>query len=455
MIKQITVSNLYNFKEEITIDFTIGEKGQELHHTYNNEKIGNFSLIYGKNNVGKSNFFRILKEVKKFVFDKSLILESYNPSSPDNDSLFEILVENNKNEIRYGFVVNIEKGEIKEEWLFSKIDGSNRESKIFDRNIVSESSSFSSKLKSSEIQGLKGLRKDVLFLSHLSDKESPFEVIDDMLNEFKEMMFYSCLVDSEGVENIPGFFSLYENDKYNEVINLFLESADLDIVNIKFSELTKDEDALVNTIREIEAMDLPSSEKEEKMGNLVKENLPLLPTLLRKNLMGKVVDEENMKPISMEFIHRSGASYKLEDLSTGTKQIISILIRVIENIGKRSVMIFDEIETGLHSDLLDLLLSFFTDLVRTCSEQQYIITTHREELLDYEFISNENKVFLKFSEDNKDLEVHYLSEYRLRDYQLPSKRYKLNAFQTNPNTSKEYNLTSYIKKLISGQDKNG
>ena len=180
------------------------------------------------------------------------------------------------------------------------------------------------------------------------------------------------------------------------------------------------------------------------MGNLVKENLPLLPTLLRKNLMGKVVDEENMKPISMEFIHRSGASYKLEDLSTGTKQIISILIRVIENIGKRSVMIFDEIETGLHSDLLDLLLSFFTDLVRTCSEQQYIITTHREELLDYEFISNENKVFLKFSEDNKDLEVHYLSEYRLRDYQLPSKRYKLNAFQTNPNTSKEYNLTSYI-----------
>lgn len=448
MIKQITVSNILNFKEEFTIDFTGKKIDDTLYRIYNKDVIGNFALIYGKNNVGKSNFFRILSEVQRKVFHNRFNLEAYNPSGEDEDSLFEVVVENDNNEIRYGFVCNFKDQVIHEEWLLSKLNKSSRETLIFERGRDIDSHSFNKTLKVSDVKVMTELKRNILFLNHFSNISKPSDVIRDLLDELSMVLFISCLGGEDDLENIPGFISLYENETSYNILNLFLKSADLDIVNIKFSELSEIEKNFINIIRSIDSLDVDEEVKQAKFQKTVKENMEMLPTILKKNLLGKRTGEDDVHQISMEFIHRTGASFRLEELSTGTKQIISILLRVVGKIGSKSVFIFDEIETGLHPELISLLLNFFKLLSTLSPDQQFIITTHNEELLDLDFISNYNKVFFKYSNDKSTLYPVYLSEYAMREYQVPSKRYKLNAFETSPNTSSEYELHSYIKKIV-------
>lgn len=457
MIKQISVENFYNFKNILTVDFTNSGNDDSLNYKYNKDFIGNFSLMYGKNNVGKSNFFNILKDAKVYVLEGDANFEYYRPNGFDKPSMFEIIIENDQNEIRYGFEIDVNRKIINDEWLFSKINGSSRESLIFDRNSEREEFKFSPLFKASEKKELENVRTDVLFLHHLSNKAETLSLIKELLTEFKEMTFISCILggDEDRGSEFAGFISLYENEDYKNIINEFLKSADLDIVNIKFSELTASENEVLTKLRALNAEGLPEKERDKKIQKLISENKEVIPGLLSKNLLARIVHEGVIEPFSMEFIHRSGASYSFKDLSSGSKQIISILIRVIDKIGKKSVLIFDEIETALHFDLTNLLVEFFRMLIQLEPQQQYIITTHQEELLDYEFISNENKIFLKYNTKSDELYVDYLSNYRLREYQVPSKRYKLDAFETNPNTSSQYNLKSVIQAYAKEQKKIG
>lgn len=448
MIKQISVKNLYNFKNEITIDLLNSGKDEEvLSKTYNKDSIGNLTLLYGKNNVGKSNFFQILKEVQIFVLENKNLLEPYNPSSDKLNSSFEFIIENSVNEIRYGFEINLKRNQIIDEWLFSKINGSSRETLIFDRNFEAGKPKFSQLISKVDINSMSNLKKEILFLNYFNNKKETIEVIADLLDEFRSLEFISCVGGSDTGDDLPGFFSLYENEENREIINLFLKSADLDITDIKFSELSDEENEFMNKMRLIDSMEIDSKDKERKIADLLETNTAILPNLIRKNLIGRVLHEGDIEPIYMEFMHKSGASFPFERLSSGTKQIISILMRVIIKFRTKSVLFFDEIETGLHSELVDLLLKFFKLTLLVNPDLQYIITTHQEELLDYDFISNDNKVFMKVNPVDADIEIEYLSEYKLRDYQLPSKRYRLNAFETNPNTSSEYNLFSFISNL--------
>lgn len=442
MIKQITVENLYNFRNEVTVDFTVN-KNQGLYHSYNKENISNLSLMYGKNNVGKSNFFKILKQSIDFIFNNNMNLVPYRPSGISRNSLFEIIVENPTNEIRYGFEINIDSARIVDEWMYSKRDGSSRETEIFGRKDLK----FNNIFGAADKKVLEQVKDTVLYLNHLSSLSNQNSLISEILNALKGVKFVSCLSGGDQHELTPGILALHQNKAYREVLKTFLRSADLDIIDIETTELTDEEQAVIDEISNIFLSNESQSVKSEKSKALFESKAELFPLLFSKNLVGKINNEGGTGSVSYEYVHRNGARFFDSDLSTGTRQIISIVLMLIDAIGTDSVLIFDEIEAGLHIELIDLIMNLFKTLILDSPQLQIIITTHQESLLDYEFIPRESKIFLKLSKETAEIEVDYLSDYTLREYEVPSKRYKLNAFGTNPNTSSEYELNEAISKF--------
>lgn len=442
MIKQITVGNLYNFRNEVTVDFTVN-KNQGLFHSYNKENISNLSLMYGKNNVGKSNFFKILKQSIDFISNNNMNLEPYKPTGINENSLFEIIIENPNNEIRYGFEINIDAAKIVDEWMYAKRDGSTRETEIFGRKELK----FNNIFGGADKKVLEQVKDTVLYLNHLSSLSNQNSLIAELLSALNGVRFVTCLGSGDQHEISPGILALHKNKAYKEVLRTFLKSADLDIVDIETTELTYEEQAVIDELNNIFLSNDPQSVKNEKSRELFESKAELIPSLINRNLIGRVNNEGETDSVSYEYVHRNGARFIDTDLSTGTRQIISIVLMLIDAIGTDSVLIFDEIEAGLHIELIDLIMNLFKTLILDSSQLQLIITTHQESLLDYDFISKESKVFLKLSEDKDEIEVDYLSDYTSREYEVPSKRYKLNAFGTNPNTSSEYELNEAISKF--------
>ena len=369
MIQQVTLENLYNFKHEVVFDFTNSGNDGGLYYAYPHANVSNLSILYGKNNVGKSNFLRVLNEVKAFVLDNVCHLSAYIPSEVDRPSRFEIVMQVDDYEIYYGFILDLNEKRILDEYMES-IDETGTSVLLFSR---------SEKIRHTSLQAY-AFSDDVLYLHTLS-KVDVCDVVGCALVQFDKIMSHSFAEKSDA--DLSEKLAYYKNEThYLEIINAILRAADLEIVEI----------------------------------NIADQNI--------------------------HYVHRSGASFPYALLSSGTKQLLLVVIEILDCMHVGGVGIYDEIETGLHFDLVDLILNIIKVVIEKEPKVQFVISTHREALLDYDFISNENKAFMKLENDT--ITVDYLSNYHLNPDHLPSKRYQLNAFETNPNTAGLYEAIMLI-----------
>lgn len=390
MIKQIYAENLYNFKEGVLLDFTTSEDEEVLFNTYADDNISNISILYGKNNVGKSNLLKIISDVKDLILRGKCSLQAFTPDVDKKTSIFEIILENKRHEIRYGFEVDIHNKRVIDEWLFSKKGKNSKESKVFIRS----SQYFSRNIKSIEKKMMQDIDDTALYINEFNNIQNVNDVIDDVLTFIKslDIISYNKLELETTLKCFKHRLRFIHNDKFLfDLLNKFIHTSDLDIEEIK-------------------------------------------------------ITTKNSYNYELAFVHKSKAEFSYEQLSSGTKQLLNILVSLLFNHNRQSVIIFDEIENGLHVSLVELFFKFVKSYIYINKEIQLIVTTHREELLDYRFISNDNKVFLR-EKTYGDIEVRYLSEYILSEHHLPSKRYILNAFDTNPNTSQEYDLHEILHNI--------
>lgn len=442
MIKEIRIENLYNFKEEILLDFTTTESEGKLVNEIMKENVSQISLIYGKNNVGKSNSLRILQEIKELVLNDKWYLERYKPNDKNKLSTVELIFGNETNEIRYGFEINCDKEEITDEWMFAKVNKSTRESRIFERS----ESYFSHLLSSASRQSATKINNKTLIMHILSKIDSNSELINQSKNFFKSVLFVEC---NKYTEELPGpllekIMQIRNDSNRINLLNAFLQTADLDIKEVKLGVIGDEEAEFLEKMRLIYESDEEKEEKNKRLNEIMSEHSNSLMNVVQKNIIGMVNSENLNEMYSLEFINQSGASFFFAELSSGTKQLINIVLTIITSIGKEKIILFDEIENGLHNDLLELILYFMENISRKYSGLQFIITTHNEQLLDLESVSKQNKIFMI---KNKNIEIFYLSEYKQRDYHMSSKRYRLNAYQTNPNTTNRAVLLEYIDDI--------
>ena len=99
----------------------------------------------------------------------------------------------------------------------------------------------------------------------------------------------------------------------------------------------------------------------------------ILNDLLRDS--GKTIDLTKSKP---SFVLSSGKHISMYDLSSGEKQILYIMLKVLLQEKKEHIMFLDEPELSLHVDWQEVLIEKILELNPNC---QLIISTHSPSLL--------------------------------------------------------------------------
>src|SRR5690554_1547648 len=108
MLKQVTIQNLFNFKNEVIFDLTNTGNNKTSNHVFNKDSISNFTLLYGKNNIGKTNFIKTVDLALRFILEGRMNLNSYRPNIEESPSIFEFVFESEQHEYRYGFEILID-----------------------------------------------------------------------------------------------------------------------------------------------------------------------------------------------------------------------------------------------------------------------------------------------------------------------------------------------------------
>lgn len=446
MLKQVTINNIYNFKNELTLDF-INDGSQGLNKQYGEDFISNFSLIYGKNNVGKSNLFKLISEVKEYVLDGQVKFKPYSPQQSFFTSLFEVIIENIDGEIRYGFEVNLETLVIYDEWLYNRKNKDKSENLLYSRL----EKYFDPIFTESEVKTMSSLKSNLLYLTYFNNVNHKYKIINQVTRFFKQITLVKCdhLSRDLSKNDLKKLVKVSKDKNLIKVLNVFLEAADVDIIKLEVQRLNKSEEEILKSIKQIENCEISAVEKNHKLLQLIDENKKIVAQILSKSVLNNTFDAID-KNLLVSFKHKSKAQFEYAHLSSGTKKILSIVLSLIDSIKSDKILFFDEIENNLHIELIHLTLSFMRSVVSLSPNLQIFISTHRDEMLDYSFISSENKIFLKIDPNNFNITVEYLSQYKLKDYHLASKRYALDAFNTNPNTSKEYKLNMLLESLFGG-----
>lgn len=392
MLKQIYIENILNFKEGIIVDFTVNDENKVLSRKYNVDKISNISIIYGKNNVGKSNLLKIINDIKQFIIHGENHLKPFTPVDNSNTSTVEIIFENKEHEVRYGFEINLSENKVVDEWMFCLKGKAVEETEVFNR----QNQYFHRKIKSIERKIMQEIQPCCLYINDFHNILNVNEAVDDTLSliESIELISYNKLELNQTVTLFKQrLHYLFKHKNLYNILDKFILSSDLDIIEI-------------------------------------------------------IHDEENTNN-NLLFKHKSNATFTYDELSSGTKQLLNMIVTLLYFHDKSAVLLFDEIENGLHVSLVSLFFKFIERYIKINRDLQIILTTHREELLDYDFISNDSKIFLQEKEYGN-IHAKYLSEYIMSETHIPSKRYRLDAFRVNPNTSQEYDLHEVLSTI--GED---
>ena len=119
--------------------------------------------------------------------------------------------------------------------------------------------------------------------------------------------------------------------------------------------------------------------------------------------------------------------FNLEE-SEGTKKLFFIMLTIINIIGQNKILLIDEIESSLHSKMVEYILRLF----HAGKKAQLIFTTHNTHLLDLEKLRKDQIYFVNKKEDSS-TDLYSLFDYKdFRDTMDLEKAYMQGRFDAIP-----------------------
>ncbi|MDQ1264646.1 MAG: ATPase core protein [Campylobacterota bacterium] len=419
MLLNFYIENFKSFKNRV--DFSMEATGLANLIEGNTHKINNISLlksavIYGANASGKSSLLDAMAEMKSIVLlsanlnvkyvHRPFLLNTQNQNEPTS---FEIEFIIDEILYYYGFVID-KNGIILKEYLEQKkLQSGARKVFLFERET---SDSTEIKLGTHFKEGKKlelKTRDNSLFLSVVAQFNG--EISTKIINWFKNFNILSNLK-SEEFQHLS--FERLKNEHFKEKIVNLVKSADVgiyDIVNkhISFEELK---------IKEKEVEALPSFILEHLQKNGVN-------TIKTEHI---VYNEENS--------FHNYETFELNFESDGTQKLLALSAPIIDTLEKGSVLVVDELDNSLHTDLVEAIVKLFNSKETNPNNAQLIFTTHDTNLLNQEFFRRDQIWFTQ-----KDIfgasELYSLIEYKSgsrNDLNL-EKNYLEGKFGAKPNIS--------------------
>lgn len=435
MIKRIYLKNMMNYKDGIVFDFTSKQEKQSnivqqsFVHGAKTDYINGISVMYGKNNVGKSNFLRIIDQFIKTILKKDLVeLHSLiNKSDKLGECEIELLLENENTEYEYYFSFKSIKGSINiiDEKLMARSKGSSKQSLVYDRNEKKIGQSLKKDKRLIE-KVLDLIADDTPLLKTLSDFK--INELDDFYNILNSICFVEASLEMDRI--LPEFyFEIAKNQRCIDLINRFITSVDMNIKEVRLNIFSDEETSLINNVFRNTSANISESEQE----NQKKAVYEIIKSKGFPTLGIRETDENEESILSITFINNDNTEYNIAELSTGTRNYFIILLNLIyiyHNSNMPAIVLIDEIELGMHPHIAVSLVEFIQKIVEKNKNAQFIIATHQQEILDLDFISKYSKIILSNSIEGT--EINYVSDFNIRKEHVLSKRYLANAFGSGP-----------------------
>lgn len=409
MLLEFSCKNYKSIKDKIT--FSAIASKDDLYEDelkqFSNFRILRTAAIYGPNGSGKSNFIESIK------FMKGLVANSINSQpgeliyqSPHKKSTIEEPSEFNmqfiKNDIRYAYGFSLKNNLIHEEYLYFFPKG--RPVKIFER--LDSDLVLGDKYKKSKAlieTGENKLKNNRLFLSCAANDTNIQEIESAFLFFSKDIIIYNSNRNNWKEASIK---LMQENHEIKNIFVKILQDLGTGIkdIKVKYEENMIDMSDFQN--------DIP-----DKIKRMLKHKMSI-------NCEAKIVYDDFETDLDIEE-------------STGIKKLFEIICPIIDVLIKGKVIIFDEIETGLHESVAYEIIEIFKTF-KSDKFPQLFFTTHDTSLLDSNLLRRDQIWFTELDK-NRSTNLYSLSEIKnVRKGENLAKGYVMGRYGAIPMLNKNF-----------------
>lgn len=359
------------------------------------EKVLPAAIIYGPNASGKTNFINALSFMRSAVLSSQNRWEAdskipYNPFALSEEcaarhSRFEVDFISEGIRYIYGFSNNAEA--FSEEWLFSFPEG--RQRLLFERSL-DQGFKFGSSLAGRKRLVEELVRDNSLFLS--AAIQNNMTSLSPAFNFFRDLVLRNSI--SSPAQAI---YSEFKGSEFDERVMKFLASIGTGIDGYR---------------------QLENDRPQESMEQLTTMFSALIQKDKNKDKMMKDFLEDMAKEFKIEFSHKSsdGKSVFLDVAkeSTGTRRLIPLLVSAFDVIDKGSILVVDEFDASLHTQVCELIVALFNDRKINKNGAQLIATTHDTNLLCSTNLRRD-QIWLVEKNEHGSSEIYSLAEVKTRE----------------------------------------
>ncbi|MBP3454946.1 MAG: ATP-binding protein [Alistipes sp.] len=372
MLVQFKFNNYKCFKDEVTLNLVASNYFKdEPTNIYPTEyySVVNSLAIYGANASGKTKLFQAFNFMREIVLHSAnnknnrVWQNDYDPfrfniDTIEGHSSFEVVFLVDGVQYRYGFEVN--KEVIIAEWLFRK---KTKEVKVIyrDDDGVEYNKVYINHKVANNLKEAGMIRNDALFLSVLS-------LWNDSLSSIITKWFYNANVLSASINNYLGYSLRQLDGPMKKQILAMLNGADLGIDDINPNEV--DFESIPDEIKKM----MPKEAFEGKIYNGVKTT-------------HKVYDSNGLVAGTTDMTMENDESY-------GTTKLFALSAPIIDTLRNGKILWVDEIDHGLHYDLLVAIIRLFHSPETNPHNAQLIINTHNSGLLDAPNLFRRDQIYI-------------------------------------------------------------
>lgn len=385
MLLQFSCSNFRSIKNRIVFS-TLASKDTSLSErliAFKSRKFTKISAIYGANGSGKSNFINALNIARAIILNSvnhqpgmGVVQQPHKLTSVDTPSHFDFQFVTHNTQYEYGF--SVKNNRINSEYLYFYPNG--RVRKIFSR--TEQKFTFGTNYKSKFELALQACKENRLLLSCAANFSPVEEVVNAFLFFSQGMMIYGTKIDEPRQNN-------------------WLE---ISLQKLEKEPLTKRE-----FIRIMQLLGTGVTDIQVKTKQITIQEAPIPEPF--KTLTAALGTIQEGLQYNAQVGYPAFQTDLVTEESTGIKKLFEIICPLIDFIKSGAVIVWDEIELGLHEAIVRQLIKWIY-IYCPESKAQLIFTTHDTSLLDLKLFRRDQIWFTELKTGDRSTDLYSLIEIK-------------------------------------------
>lgn len=406
MLHSLSVENFFSFRDRKTLSL-LGCKSvrndERFYQTRSGVLLAKTMALFGANASGKTNFLKAFSFINWFLFSSwsQQGADSPIPFTPFlfaeenlHPTQFEVVVESTDGTY-YVYTLSITRSSVLHESLKVRNLEDKRTRSLFVRD--NEVYRFSSRDKLTKTTVPKSLRRrNASFIA--AAKQTDYSGFDDFLRNIRFVSNVSML----GRLDVPesDLKLLHDNAELRKAVAAILNDCDTGIESLEIDKIDAHDNIAIQRIL--------SAQQEILKSIGVDDNRTL----------------EDLEVYTAKAVHSiDGKKYKipLDHESNGTRQVIRVLPLILTTLQTGGVLVYDELEYGIHPLLLPVLIRLFYSEDKNPLGAQLIFSCHSPLVMDYlnkyqivfteKMITQESDLFRLSDFDRVRNDDNYLNKY--------------------------------------------